>query len=153
MALTNGPNLNLLVDGLQGEEHYAALMRRWRGMDALTQASVLGVENEPPSAPEDGHTYIVGEAPEEGVWEEHANEIARWSAKEEAWEFYHPKTGWMVYDRGSEALLVFYDEVWGPILASMIHVVDEGDNYLGTTLEEVLSEIGSRLAALEQTPT
>jgi len=148
MALTNGPNLGLLVDGEQGEAHYQQLMAQWRGLDALVQSAVVSVINDPPVSPADGVVYIVGDTPT-GAWVDHENDVARWSGKEEAWEFYTPKAGWLVHDADTSRPLWFDGSDWLPLNAQMIHVVDAGGNFAGDTLEEVLAEIGSRLLALE----
>ena len=46
MALANGPNLGLLVNGSEGEGHYSELMRQWRGLDALVMPVVKGCRDE-----------------------------------------------------------------------------------------------------------
>lgn len=152
MALTDGPNLGLLIDGAQGEAHYSALMRRWRGIDALVQANAIDIQNTPPSSPADGDTYIVDGSPTDD-WVGHQYEVARWSDKEGEWEFYSPKEGWFVYVAADSLYMFFTGSVWSPLLASMIHVVDAENNFTSSTLEEVLAEIGSRIAALEGGPT
>jgi hypothetical protein len=97
MALSNGPNLGLLVNGTKGEEHYDALMAMWRGLDTLVQPKILDKDlTAPPGSPTDGATYIVG-ASATGAWAGHDKSIARWSAIPAAWEFYPPKNGWLVY--------------------------------------------------------
>jgi hypothetical protein len=98
MALTNGPKLGLLVDGEQGEVHYEALMRRWRMLDSLVQASAISATlTTPPASPADGATYIVPTGAT-GDWSGQATHIARWSAKSPAaWDFVTPLEGWWVW--------------------------------------------------------
>lgn len=98
MALTNGPKLGLLVDGDQGELHYEALMRRWRLLDSLVQASAISATlTTPPASPADGATYIVPTGAT-GAWSGQDTRIARWSAKSPAaWDFVMPLEGWWVW--------------------------------------------------------
>jgi hypothetical protein len=64
MALTNGPNLGLLVNGSEGEGHYSELMKQWRGLDGLVQPNAKGyLTNTPPKNPSDNDLYIIGTAP------------------------------------------------------------------------------------------
>ena len=64
MALTNGPNLGLLVNGNAGEGHYTDLMKQWRGLDGLVMPNAKGyLTNTPPGSPADGDLYIIGAAP------------------------------------------------------------------------------------------
>lgn len=103
MALSNGPNLGVLVDGAQGEAHYTELMLRWRALDALIQPRALSNQlDDPPADPDDGDVYIVAESAVND-WAGEDGHIARWSEKEEAWEFYTPKDGWWVFviDQGA----------------------------------------------------
>jgi hypothetical protein len=97
MALTNGPKLGLLVDGLPGEEHYDEILAQWRGLDALIQSSVIDKDlTAPPGTPADGDCYIVGAAATDD-WATHDGEIARYSGAVTAWEFYVPQSGWTVF--------------------------------------------------------
>lgn len=96
MALTYGPNLGLLVDGDAGELHYSALMKQWRGLDALVQPRVLDRDlAAPPVGPADGDCYIVA-AGATGAWATHDLSIARYSSMVVGWEFYTPRSGWKV---------------------------------------------------------
>lgn len=97
MALSTGPNLDLLVDGAPGDAHHTQLMRQWRGIDALVMANVIDKDlTAPPGSPSDGDCYIVAAGPT-GAWSGHAKHIARWSDVAAAWEFYVPRAGWSVY--------------------------------------------------------
>lgn len=106
MTLSVGPNLGLLVDGAQGEEHYEALMLRWRWLDFLIQPVVSGWScTEPSEEPFDGEVRLLAESGCTGVWATHENKIARWSAKESAWEFLAPHGGWTVLTRAGKRLI------------------------------------------------
>lgn len=112
MTLAFGPRLGLLVDGDQGELHYEELMAFLRGLDSLVQANVISrTLTSPPGSPSDGNTYIVA-ASATGAWTGHDNAIARYSAKETAWEFYTPKQGWMVYSVADTDLYYYTGSTW-----------------------------------------
>jgi hypothetical protein len=98
MALSNGPNLGVLVDGEPGEAHYDEIVHQWRAFDLLIQCNVLSIEVEPPDSPDDGDAYIVG-ADATDDWDGHDGEIARWSDALDtpAWEFFTPKAGWQAF--------------------------------------------------------
>ncbi len=96
MALSNGPNLGLLVHANDGEAHGNELRRLLRGVDALVQARVKDKDlAAPPTSPVDGDCYLVA-ASATGAWAGWTNRIARWSAAANAWESYVPKEGWEV---------------------------------------------------------
>lgn len=112
MALSNGPNLGLLVDGVIGEEHYSALMAQWRGFDVLIQCSVFSRSvSAPPGGPSDGAAYIIG-ASASGAWAGHENKIARWSSKESAWQIITPKNGWRAYVDSDALVYTYISAVW-----------------------------------------
>lgn len=97
MALSNGANLGLLVNGALGETHLTELMKQWRGLDALVQASVKDKDlATPPGSPADGDRYIVAASPT-GAWVGHAGKIARYSTVAVAWEMFTGKEGWVVW--------------------------------------------------------
>lgn len=124
MALTNGPNLGLLVHGNPAEGHYADLMKQWRGLDGLVMPNAKGyLTNTPPGSPADGDLYIIGAAPT-GAWAGQGGKVARWSGAASAWEFYTPKNGWVLesnsaresYRYTSGAWEIFYQEgTWTPL--------------------------------------
>lgn len=98
MSLSSGPNLGLLENGAFGEQHYAELIRMWRGIDGLVQATVKSATTSaPPASPNNGDRYLVpGTAT--GAWAGHTNQIARWTTMlaTPAWEYYAPHKGWEV---------------------------------------------------------
>lgn len=99
MALTNGVNIGLLVDGEEGEAHYEALMRQWRGLDILIQCNVISITGTPPGSPINGAAYIVAAVGATGAFGGQAGKIARYSTAltPAAWEFYTPKAGWRAH--------------------------------------------------------
>lgn len=112
MSLTSGPNLGLLINGDEGEEHYAELMRQFRGLDFLIQPHVLDKDlTSPPGSPADGDAYIVGISPS-GAWSGHATDLARYSSVETAWEFFDPKEGWEVWVDDENKRYRFTGSAW-----------------------------------------
>ena len=112
MALTNGPNLALLVNGLPGEEHYDELMAQWRGFDVLVQCSVIDRDLAvPPGTPANGDAYIVAAGPA-GAWVGHTAKIARWSTAVAAWEFFTPKAGWRAHAVDEALNLTYTGAAW-----------------------------------------
>lgn len=112
MALSSGPRLGLLVNGNLGEAHYTELMRFFRGVDFLTQLTVLDRDlATPPGSPADGAAYIVAASPT-GAWGGHAGHLARWSSVLTAWEFFTPQTGWRCWVADEAIELKFYSGVW-----------------------------------------
>ena len=112
MALTNGPNLGLLVNGNAGEGHYSELMKQWRGLDALVMPNAKGyLTNTPPGSPSDGDLYIIGAAPT-GAWAGQGGKVTRWSSVANAWEFYAPKNGWMIQANSARETYRYTGGAW-----------------------------------------
>jgi len=112
MALSNGPNLGVLVDGGIGETHYNALMAQWRAFDALIQAKVVSSSiATPPGSPVDGACYVVPSGAT-GVWSSHIGKIARYSTKQTAWEYFTPKKGWVVHNDATDVFLKYTGSAW-----------------------------------------
>lgn len=110
MALTNGPNLGILINGNAGEEHYDELMAQWRGLDLLVMPVVLDADlTAPPGSPSAGDAYIVGLSPT-GAWAGKALQIARWSGS--AWEFYPSKNGWRCHILDEQRNVTMVDGQW-----------------------------------------
>lgn len=98
MAVTNGPNLGLAVNGAQGDLHFTQLMAQWRGLDALVQAHVKSATTTAqPGSPADGDCYIIPSGATGAAWSGKTNQIGRYSSVAAGWEFYVPKKGWRVY--------------------------------------------------------
>lgn len=97
MSITKGPNLGILINGNQGEAHYAEVLEFFRWSDTLTQARVKDKDlTAPPGSPTDGDAYIVAASPT-GAWSGKAGQIARWWAGGTAWEFRPARQGWRVH--------------------------------------------------------
>lgn len=105
MALSSGPNLGILVDGLIGEQHFSELMRQWRGLDALVMPHVKSATvTAQPASPTNGDTYIIPTGATGAGWSANIGKLARYSSAITAWEYYTPKKGWWTYveDTNSE---------------------------------------------------
>lgn len=123
MALYDGPNLGLLVDGTAGDEHYARLMKQWRGLDALVMPRVMDRDlTAPPGFNVDGDCYIVATGAA-GAWGSHAGHIARFSGIA-GWEFYVPKEGWRVYVIDEQAFVTWNSTAWVRADASVVTLTD-----------------------------
>lgn len=107
MPLSNGYNLGLLVDGVEGEEHYLDLMKLFRGIDGLVQPRVEDKDRTaPPANIVDGQMYIIP-AGATGAWSGRTNMIARGftvGTGAPGWQYFLPKKGWsvLVLDEGDK---------------------------------------------------
>lgn len=81
-----------------------------RMLDALLQIRVEGIGlDTPPGAPADGERHVVGGVAT-GAFAGHAGEVACW--QDGAWAFFAPRAGWLVWDAGEDALMVFDGAAW-----------------------------------------
>lgn len=118
MALSNGPNLGLLVNGNQGEAHYTELLRFLRGVDALVMCSVKDKDlATPPGSPADGDRYIVATGAT-GAWAGQSGKLTRYSSVQTAWEFYAAKEGWLAYVDDEDALYRHIGTAWEKALGA-----------------------------------
>lgn len=103
MAIVLGPKLQLLESADEGQNYVDAFRQFLCGFDNLVQASVISSTlTSPPSGPINGDSYIIA-SPATGLWTGRENQIASWStspATGPTWQFFIPKTGWIVYDEG-----------------------------------------------------
>lgn len=158
MSITNGPNLGLMVNGLQGEAHYTQHMALLRGLDGLVMPSVKGyLINTPPGSPADGDCYIIGAAPT-GAWAGQGGKVTRYSTVAVAWEFFTPKNGWMIqansaretYRYTGGAWEIFYQEgTWTPVWTGLTVVSGTG----GATYSGAYVRVGNRIDFQSQITT
>lgn len=140
MALTNGPNLGLLVDGAIGEVHYTQLMLRWRWIDALTQARAKsGTTVAQPGSPANGDLYLLTSGATGTNWAANPNKLARYNSTTPAWEFLAAKEGWEVYCEDTDSRYRFDGTNWKCVrgsgtTAARPTAVMRGCEYFDTTL-------------------
>lgn len=82
-------------------------------LDSLVQLAVLDRDRtEPPGLPAPGDRHIVA-APAAAEWSGHDHSIA--TMTESGWRYDLPAPGWIGYDRGAGALVLFDGTGWGPL--------------------------------------
>jgi len=77
-------------------------------LDGLLHPSVAGETDNPPAAPEEGESWIVGSQPT-GDWIDQSGAIACWQA--DNWLFATPVQGMLIYDASAGALAA-YNNGW-----------------------------------------
>lgn len=90
------------------------------------QPVVIAIEDDPPGAPAEGDTYIVGTGTAE--WAGHDKELAYWSGQ--AWLFFAPLEGYEVRDLGTGDLLVFESGAWGVAPGGLSDAPIDGTGYV-----------------------
>lgn len=106
--------------------------------DALLHPAIEGEANDPPAAPAEGETWLVGEAPTE-AWADRAGSLASFQAG--AWVFIQPRDGLRVLNCASGQDLRFH----GGWLRADTPAAPAG----GTTVDaEARAAIGELIAAL-----
>lgn len=110
MAITNGINLGLMVNGTPGEEHYDELMAFLRGVDSLVMPIVQAIQSAPPATPTNGQLWAIG-ASATGAWSGQDGKLARWVADGvNAWQFFTPKKGWQaVINTGANGVPILFN--------------------------------------------
>ncbi len=120
MAITNGPNLGLMISAADGDAYGTDLRKLLRAIDALLMCVVKTRTNgTPPVGPVDGERAIVP-AGATGAWSGQTNKIASWTTKDPAnpagvWEFYTPKEGFVVYSIEDTSQYKFAAGVWSAV--------------------------------------
>ena len=109
MSSTPCLDLPYLAAG-QAQKH-VTLNESLRMLDALVQISVNSrVVANPPVSPVEGARYLLPNAPT-GAWSDKAGDIAAW--QDGVWNYYTPKTGWLVFVLDEEILIVRGETAWG----------------------------------------
>ncbi len=108
--MDNTPNLSLpYIAAAQAQKHVTH-NEAIRALDAVVQLSVLDRDlAAPPVSPADGERYIVA-APATGDWAGKEGQIAAW--QDNAWMFYVPNKGWLVWVADENALLAWDGTAW-----------------------------------------
>lgn len=125
MALSYGPKLGLLVNGIKGEEHYLPLMKLYRGIDALVQPTVDNVNiSTPPINPNDGVCYILSNS-STGAFTGHNKHVARYSTVLSGWEFYVPQNGWEFYNKTSGTKYKYDGSTWSEQVSTNVELSND----------------------------
>ncbi len=79
-------------------------------LDALVQAVVVETDRlAPPSAPQEGDAYLIGASPT-GAFTGQAGMLAAYLTG--SWRFFQPQTGWLVFAKSRNALMVLSGGSW-----------------------------------------
>ena len=117
MGVLTGPKIPVFVGADAGDTYGPSDMNQgWRMQQALIQCNVIDILNDPPVAPVNGDTYIVGVGT--GAWAGHNNDVAYWTTQDLSnptgvWEFYAPLAGWVVFDVALFLPIIFDGAHWG----------------------------------------
>jgi hypothetical protein len=117
MSVSNGPNLARMISAADGDAFGTDFRKLLRALDVLLQGAVISKTlSAPPGSPANGDRYIVAAAPT-GAWSGQANSIAVWTTDNPAtpsglWEFYPPKTGWLVYNVADTTFYSYSGTAW-----------------------------------------
>ncbi|CUH82635.1 DUF2793 domain-containing protein [Tropicibacter naphthalenivorans] len=86
-------------------------------LDALVQSGITEFgSNTPPLTATDGAIYALGAVPT-GEWAGQAGKLAL--RVPNAWIFITPQPGWRAWDLGNSRLMVFENDLWGPVLPDL----------------------------------
>ena len=132
-----------------------------RLLDIAVAAAVEGPPaDDPPSTPQPGMGYLVGDAPT-GAWSGFAGHLAGFGIA--GWRFIAPKIGMTVFEKSSETVAVYSEAGWEVGKVRAASVIINGVQVVGsrtgpiadpsggsTTDVEARTAIASVLAALRQ---
>ena len=79
-------------------------------LDTLCMATALGTASTPPTEPDDGEAWLLGDAPE-GDWDAgREHDLVVYT--DQVWRFLAPHIGWRVWDIEASALRIYDGETW-----------------------------------------
>ncbi|ANO57395.1 structural protein [Pseudomonas phage AN14] len=151
MAISNGPNLGIMVDGALGDQHYNQFMSFLRAVDGLLMGHAKSATTTAqPASPADGDVYVLPASPTGTNWSGQGQRVARYSSAATAWEFFAPKKGWTIsvedtnstywYDGSAWKFLRGYGTTANRPAASAALI---GGQYFDTTLGKPIWSTGS----------
>ncbi len=108
--MSQSPHLNLpYILPSQAQKHVTH-NEAVRMLDGLVQLSVLSAQSGiPPQDPAEGDRHIVGVAAS-GEWSGREGMVAQFI--DGAWMFHQPREGWIAFDNGQQAALIFIVTGW-----------------------------------------
>ncbi len=108
--MSNTTNLILpLIEAAQAQKHITH-NEALTTLDAVVQLSASARDmTGPPSGPEDGESYLVGENPD-GAWAGNAGSVATW--QDGVWRLRTPRVGWLAWVQDERCLCVFDGTRW-----------------------------------------
>jgi hypothetical protein len=110
------PQLNLPYMAPAQAQKYVIFNEAMLAIDGLTQTQIVERNvNVPPSDPNAGAGYLIGEAPVDD-WQSHAGDLAIFT--EGGWRFHSPQEGWTLYDLATQTYRLFKAGEWVPLLDS-----------------------------------
>jgi hypothetical protein len=103
-------------------------------------ASVEGPPaDDPPSTPEPGTAYLVGDAPN-GAWSSHAGHLAGFGIA--GWRFIAPTIGMSVFEKSSQTIAVYSDAGWEIGKVRAASVIINGVQAVGSRMEPIADPSG-----------
>ncbi len=136
---TTNYSLPLLFAGQSQKEFF--VNEAFSLIDSLMARTVLSILDTPPSAPNDGDTYIVGVG--SGEWSGQDDSLSIFINN--AWQFVPPTAGMLAFNQDTNQLM-FFSSVWSratePLLPQSGSVVDAEARIMLAEIVEALRAVG-----------
>ncbi|RMH22089.1 MAG: DUF2793 domain-containing protein, partial [Gammaproteobacteria bacterium] len=111
--MANTENLNLPVVAASQAQKHVTVNESLYALDAIVQLAVIDKDlTSPPGSPTAGDRYIVG-ASSTGAWAGQDGNIAAY--QNGTWEFYTPKSGWVVYVEDEGIQYLYLSGAWSSL--------------------------------------
>jgi predicted RecA/RadA family phage recombinase len=117
MSNSQGPKVPIVVRVSQGDSWTDVGNTMLRSFQSLIQPNVISTTlSTPPGSPTNGDTYIVGSSAT-GAWTGKDKNLAYWTTDNPnspggLWEFFAPKTGWLVVNQFDKNPYIFDGTSW-----------------------------------------
>lgn len=115
-------------------------------IDMLLHPAILGMASDPPSAPQEGDTWLVGQSAT-GDWAGHENSLATFA--QGVWTFVAAKNGMRIYDLDLRQIRLFNTE-WSEVAVPSEPI---GGAAVDSEARQAISELVSALQAQGILPT